>query len=149
MLLIWFLLDDWQLNRLKDSIWRLYLFWICVINCIEDSIALSLKDNLPIVFLNLHIHVHKNISRFVRKIRNKLSAANKKKNVFLVNDFAIQNENEIECIGLYNASSLQANQSLLLLLNAACREATNTDFIVWFASTRARTHNLPHPRPAC
>ena len=98
MLLIYFLLDDWQLNRLKDSIWRLYLFWICVINCIEDSIDLSLKDNLPIVFLNLHIHVPKNISSFARTTRNKLSAT-KKKNVFLINDFAIQNENEIECIG--------------------------------------------------
>lgn len=98
MLLIYFLLDDWQLNRLKDSIWRLYLSWICVINCIEDSIDLSLKDNLPIVFLNLHIHVPKNISSFVRRTRNKLSAT-KKKNVFLINDFAIQNENEIECIG--------------------------------------------------
>ncbi|CAC5384728.1 unnamed protein product [Mytilus coruscus] len=80
--------DDWSLDKLKQNVWQEYLFWHCVIAVVEDSVELSFKENMPIIFENLN-YSSVNVSVFLRKIRNKMKSVFKKKDLSIGKEQAI------------------------------------------------------------
>ncbi|XP_052075821.1 uncharacterized protein LOC127713909 [Mytilus californianus] len=88
ILVPFFFLDGWSLEKLKQNVWQEYLFWHCVIAVVEESVELSFKENMPIIFENLN-YSSVNVSVFLRKNRNKMKSVFKKKDLSIGKEQAI------------------------------------------------------------
>ncbi|KAG1655022.1 hypothetical protein GQR58_024745 [Nymphon striatum] len=75
----------------KTKLFENSAFWICVISFIEDdtNIDLTLKNNIPKITEILHLN-RRNVSAFVRKIRNIKRKFEKKNNSSVLESIVIE-----------------------------------------------------------